>query len=196
MPIKQTFNSFLNLLFPKTCLICQKKGSHLCEDCFSLIEINPFQYCLCGKNKNVFKCSQCPPSLLDGLFVSSDSNQKVLKRIIASYESIKELSMPLALIILTHFLLLEKNQFSNFVILPYPISKKEEKRTGFNKTKEIAKILSEKLKLPLLEDPKQGQNKNILLFDIIYDSSKLEEMAKELKQNQAKEIFGLVVAKH
>lgn len=196
MLIKQTFNSFLNLLFPKTCLICQKKGSHLCEDCFSLIEINPFQYCLCGKNKNVFKCSQCPSSLLDGLFVSSDSNQKVLKRVITSYESIKELSMPLALIILTHFLLLEKSQFSNFAIFPYPISKKEEKRTGFNKTKEMAKILSEKLKIPLLENPEQGQNKNILLFDIIYNSSKLEEMAKELKQNQAKEVLGLVVAKH
>lgn len=196
MLIKQTLNSFLNLLFPKTCLLCQKKGSHLCEDCFSLIEINPFQYCLCGKSRNVFKCSQCPPSLLDGIFVSSDSSQKVLKKVIASYESIKELSLPLALIILTHFLLLEKSQFSGFAIFPSPISKKEEKRTGFNKTKEVAKILSEKLKIPLLENPSQAKNKNILLLDIVCNISKLEEMAKELKQNQAKEVFGLVVAKH
>jgi len=60
----------------------------------------------------------------------------------------------------------------------------------------VAKILSEKLKIPLLENSSQAKNKNILLLDIVCNISKLEEMAKELKQNQAKEVFGLVVAKH
>ncbi|MDD5696368.1 MAG: hypothetical protein PHO90_00085 [Candidatus Pacebacteria bacterium] len=186
----------LNLLFPKTCLVCKRKGSHLCEDCFSLIEINPFQRCICGKSKGVFKCPECPPSLLDGLFVSADLNQSVLKKTISSYSSIKELSMPLVLIILTHFFLLGKDRFPDFVVFPCPIGRKEEKRTGFSETREIAKILSEKLKMPLMENPDQVKDKNVLVLDIVYDASRMEKLAEKLKQNQARQVFGLVVAKH
>ncbi len=196
MLTKQALDYLLDLLFPKTCLVCQRKGSHLCEDCFSLMEINPFQRCLCGKNKGVFKCPECPSSFLDGLFVSADLNQNVLKKTINSFNSIKELSMPLALIILTHFFLLEKNRFPDFVVFPRPIDKKEEKRTGFNKTKEVAKLISEKLKAPLMENPDQTKDKSVLVLDIVYDVFVMEKLAETLKQNQAKEVFGLVVAKH
>ncbi|MFA5232279.1 MAG: hypothetical protein WC410_01260 [Candidatus Paceibacterota bacterium] len=196
MLTKQVLDYLLSLLFPKTCLVCQRKGSHLCEDCFSLIEINPFQRCLCGKSKNVFKCPECSPSFLDGLFVSADLNQKVLKKTINSYNSLKELSMPLTLVILTHFFLLQKDYFPDFVVFPRPVDKKEEKRTGFNKTKEIAKMLSEKLKIPLMENPDQTKDKNVLVLDIVYDASVMEKLAETLKQNRAKEVFGLVVAKH
>ena len=194
--MKQALNYLLDMFFPKTCLVCQRKGSHLCEDCFSLIEINPFQRCVCGKNKGVFKCPECPPSPLDGLFVSADLNQKVLKKTINAYNSIRELSMPLALIILTHFLLLEKNRFPDFVVFPRPIDKKEEKRTGFNKTKDVAKLISEKLKIPLMENPGQTKDKSVLVLDIVYDASAMEKLAETLKQNQAEKVFGLVVAKH
>ena len=183
--------ALLNILFPKTCIFCKRTGSHVCEDCFSLIEINPYEYCVCGKIKGKHKCSKCS-SALDGLFVCTRQNQIIVDKIINSYPKIKELALPLSLIILTHFLLLEKDSFPNFVILPLPQDKKDIRKTGFNKTKEIGKILSSKLKLPLIENINQIKDKNVLLLDIIY-GDKMEEIAKQLN---AKQVIGLVIAKH
>jgi predicted amidophosphoribosyltransferase len=181
--------ALLNILFPKTCIFCKRRGSYLCEDCFSLIEINPYQYCVCGKTRGRPKCEECS-SVLDGLFVCTRENQVIVDKIINSYSKIKELSLPLSLIILTHFLLLEKDTFSNFVI--YPLPQENIRRIGFDKTKEIGKILSDKLKIPLIENIEQTKDKNILLLDITYND-KMEEIAKQLKANQ---VIGLVIAKH
>ena len=183
--------ALLNILFPKACIFCKRTGFHLCEDCFSLIEINPYQYCICGKTKEKYKCSECL-SALDGLFVCTRQNQTIVDKIINSYSKIKELSLPLSMIILTHFLLLGKDSFPNFVILPLPQDKKDIRKTGFNKTREIGKILSDKLKIPLIENIEQIKDKNVLLLDIVY-SNKMEEFAKQLKANQ---VMGLVIAKH
>ncbi len=183
--------ALLNILFPKNCIFCQRKGFYVCEDCFSLIEINPFQFCICGKNKKALKCSECS-SNLDGLFVCTKQNQLIIDKIINNYSKIKELSYVLSLIILTHFLLLENNEFDNFVIYPLPQDKKEIKRTGFDKTKELGKILSSKLKIPLIEDLKQTKNKNVLLLDITY-SEKIESIAQQIEANK---IMGIVITKH
>lgn len=183
--------ALLNILFPKTCIFCKRIGSYLCEDCFSLIEINPYQYCVCGKTKGKYRCSECS-SALDGIFVCTRQNQMIVDKIINSYSKIKELSLSLSLIILTHFLLLKNDSFPNFVLLPIPQDKKEIRKTGFNKTREIGKILSDKLKIPLIENIEQAKDKNVLLLDIVY-SNKIEEFAKQLK---AKQVMGLVIAKH
>ncbi|MDD3292691.1 MAG: hypothetical protein PHI45_01510 [Candidatus Pacebacteria bacterium] len=181
--------ALLNIIFPKNCIFCQKKGSYVCEDCFSLIEINPFQFCICGKNKKTLKCNECS-SCLDGLFVCTRQNQIIIDKIINKYSNIKDLSYVLSLIILTHFLLLEKDDFSNFII--YPLPQDNIKRIGFDKTKEIGKIISNKLKIPLAENIDQVENKNVLLLDIAY-TDKMEDIAKQLKSNQ---IMGLVIKKH
>ena len=181
----------LDIFFPKTCIFCKRPGFYLCEDCFSLIEINPFQYCTCGKIKGLYKCDDCS-SYLSGIFVCTKQNQKIVDKIISSYPKIKDLSFSLSLVILTHFLLLKKDAFNEFVIYPLPQDKKEIKRTGFDKTKEVGKIISQKLKIPLIESPEKIKDKKILLFDITY-SNKMEDIAKQLKPLQ---VFGLVIEKH
>ena len=183
--------ALLNIIFPKTCIFCRKQGTWLCEDCFSLIEINPFQFCICGKTKEKYKCEYCF-SNLDGLFVCTRQNQKIVDKIIDSYSKIKDLFLSLSLIILTHFLLLKKTAFNEFVIYPLPQNKKEIRRTGFNKTETMAEIISQKLKIPLIKNPEEIKNKKVLLFDIIY-SDKMESLAKQLKPSQ---VFGLVIKKH
>lgn len=184
----------LSILFPKNCIFCKKRGFYVCEDCFSLIEINPFQLCICEKNKGSFKCKDCLSSL-DGLFVSSKENQTNVDKIINNYSKIKELSLVLSLIIITHLFLLKKDDFSNFAIYPLLPEKKEIKRTGFIKTKEIAKILSQKLKIPLIEKLEKAQKMNILILDIVY-SQKMEDASKQLKENGARQVLGLVIKKH
>ncbi|HNP79609.1 MAG TPA: hypothetical protein PKI00_02050, partial [Candidatus Pacearchaeota archaeon] len=129
---------------------------------------------------------------LDGLFVCTRQDQKIVNKIINSYSKIKDLSIPLSLIILTHFLLLKKDTFDEFVIYPLPQDKKDIRRTGFNKTEMIAETISQKLKIPLIKNPEEIKNKKVLLFDIIY-SDKMESIAKQLKPSQ---VFGLVIKKH
>lgn len=182
--------ALLNIFFPKTCIFCKRQGFSLCEDCFSLIEINPFQCCVCGKTKGVYKCNDCN-SNLNGVFVCTNQNQKVVDKIIESYPKIKDLAFPLSLIILTHFLLIKKESFNEFAIYPLPQDKKDLRRIGFDKTKEVAKIISEKLKIPLIESLEKT-DKKILLFDIEHND-KMEKIAKQLKPL---EIFGLVIKKH
>jgi hypothetical protein len=125
-------------------------------------------------------------------FVCTKQGQKIVDKIINSYPKIKDLSFSLSLIILTHFLLLKKESFSDFVIYPLPQNKKELRRTGFDKTKEIGKIISEKLKIPLIENPGGIKDKKILLLDIEY-SDEIEKISKQLKPI---EVFGLVIKKH
>jgi len=184
----------LNILFPKSCIFCQKKGFYVCEDCFSLIDINPFQFCICGKIKGKLKCRDCF-SFLDGLFVCSRQNQIIVDKIINNYSKIKELSLVLSLIIITHLFLLKENEFSNFAIYPLLSNKKELKRTGFDKTKEIGKILSQKLKIPLIEEAKNTKRMNVLILDISYNE-KIENISKQLKENGVNKVLGLVIKKH
>jgi predicted amidophosphoribosyltransferase len=174
--MKQVFYKILDILFPKNCVFCKKQGSFLCEDCFSLIEINTFP---CRNN----------------IFVAANQNQ-IINKIIDSYNSgIKELSYPLSIIILTHFLLLKKDCFSNFVIFPTPQSQKDIKRTGFNKTKEVAKIISEKLKIKIIEDIDQIIDKNIMILDIVY-SEKTEKIFKQIEKISENQIVEVVIIKH
>jgi ComF family protein len=66
---------------------------------------------------------------------------------------IKELKKELAFLIISHFLLLDKKpDFSNFVLVPVPLSKKKLKWRGFNQAEEIAKELANFLKIPLISD--------------------------------------------
>ena len=151
---------FLDLAFPKFCFGCQKEGSYLCEDCLSLLEISEYNYCLCKKPLRLpqtGKCSLCRQKKLDGLYFAASYQNKILKKLIQSFKYepyAKELSEPLTSLIIAHFELTNR-PFSNedeWMLIPVPLSKNKEKRRGFNQAEEIAKELSEKLKLPLVSD--------------------------------------------
>ena len=65
---------------------------------------------------------------------------------------IKNLSLPLAYLIISHFALTEKQKiFANpkAIFMSVPLFKKKEKSRGYNQSKEIAEILSIYYRLPL-----------------------------------------------
>jgi ComF family protein len=144
-------------LFPKFCFKCQKEGSYLCEDCLATLDINPNCFCLCEKPNIISeatKCRKCSGKFLDGLYFSSSYKNNLVKRLIQKlkYEPYaKELASTLALLIITHFNLMQKT-FSgeNFILVPTPLSKKKLKKRGFNQSEEIAKELAKNLNIPLL----------------------------------------------
>lgn len=134
----------LNLLFPKHCVVCKKEGSFLCDDCLSLIEINPFRYCLCEKLKKEDKCNNCKNRYLDKIFSASDYNNKIVKTAIHKfkYSYIKELSLPFSFLILKHLENVNCSIDNSFVLVPVPLSQKKIRKRGFNQSEEIAKNIS------------------------------------------------------
>jgi len=160
-----TKNFLLDLILPKFCFGCKKEGTYLCQDCLAVIEI--FK-----EHKKFYH------KILDDLFVAADYNHPILKKLIFSFKYepfAKELGKDLANLIKIHFLLLDKKfDFSDFLFLPIPLSKRRLKWRGFNHAKEIAKELSEFFGAKVLED---------VLIKIKETRPQVSLLEKERKEN-------------
>lgn len=136
-------NFLLDLFFPKFCLGCNKEGNFLCPDCSSLLEIS-------DSHKNFHD------EILDDLYFPLDYDNFLVKKLILNFKYsplIKELAKEISSLIINHFLLLdEKPDFSDFIILPVPLSKRKLKWRGFNQAEEIAKEIAKFFKIPLISD--------------------------------------------
>lgn len=162
MNIKKLIRSLgkyiLDLIFPKKCLNCKKEGIFFCEDCFSLIDINPFQYCLCDHPQKIItpgQCQKCTKKSLNGIYSATDFENSQVKKLIYNFKyqsQLKELAYPLSLLILMHLYLIKKYFPPNSLLVPIPLFLKKKKRRGFNQAEEIGKIISEKIKIPLIID--------------------------------------------
>lgn len=156
---KRIKNQLLDLLFPQFCLKCNKEGSLVCFDCFSTIDLNPFQYCpFCSTPNRVIqngKCQSHQNFKLNGLFSACDYKNPLAKKMLFlfKYEPyIKNLGLPLANLIISHFALAEKQEiFKNpeAIFMPVPLFKRKEKKRGYNQSAVLAKILSVYYQLPI-----------------------------------------------
>jgi ComF family protein len=150
--------NILDILFPKFCINCRKEGSYLCEDCFYLIDI--FENCYCPFcqiakiTKNGETCELCKKKYqLDGMLFATSYKSAIIKKMIVDfkYGFVKDLSVPLSLLIITHLIKLNRLAFfNNFSLIPVPLFKTKLKQRGFNQANEIAKNLSVILKLPII----------------------------------------------
>lgn len=204
-------NLFLDFLFPRLCVNCQREGSYLCQDCFSLIDIAERQelaFCYCAVSYENF----------------------VVKKLINQFKYepyIKEIAEPLSSLIIAHLINLDKElSFQDFILVPIPLDKKKLKKRGFNQAAEIAKELSKKLGIPVFEDvliktkqtpaqvelkkeereknikgaffcqkPEIVQARKIFLVDDIYTTgATLEEGCRALYLAGASKVWGLVAA--
>jgi ComF family protein len=219
--------SIWNLIFPKKCINCKREGQYLCEDCLSLIEINPFNYCLCEKLERKNKCDNCKNKNLDRI-LSATSFKGIMREAIhkLKYSYLEELSVPLSLLILNYLQNINCQIDNSFIIVPVPMHPKKKRRRGFNQSEEIAKIISQSTSIPLsttlikiketkpqmelnriermenikdcfaIKNEKEIENKTVLLLDDVYTTgTTIEECAKVLKENGAKEVWGLTIAR-
>lgn len=136
-------NLILNLFFPKFCFNCTREGDFLCQDCLFTLSISDVHKIFRGKN-------------LEDLYFAIDYENFLVKKLIKNFKYpplIKDLAKDLASIIITHFLLIDgRPNFSDFLILPVPLSKRKLRWRGFNQSEEIAKEISKFFKIPLISD--------------------------------------------
>jgi len=203
--LKQVLNLVFDILFPKFCLGCDKEGFYLCEDCKACIEISENIFCLCNVPKRINrsgKCKLCEEEDLDGIYSAVPYQNKLVKKLISQFEEepyLKELSIPLSDLIISHFLLLDIGEFwQDKILIPNPLSKKEIKRKGFSPTEEITKRIADNLKLPFKTNLtlEEIREKKIFLVDVLYTpESNLKKTAKFLKESGAEEVWAVVVAR-
>ena len=132
----------LELFFPKSCLNCSCKGSYICQDCLALIDIS---------NKVLY-----PANHLSRLYFAADYENFIIKNLIQKFKYkpfAKDLAKTFAFLIITYLQNLENPvQFlevkQDFILIPIPLFKKRLKWRGFNQAQEIARHLSEFLRIP------------------------------------------------
>ncbi len=189
---KNIKKKIIDTLFPQFCLGCGKEGFLICQDCLSTIEILEFRFCpFCEKPNRVFDklvCLKHQGKNLDGLFCAVQYNNALVKKLIHKFKYepfLKNLKEPLAFLIISHFLLSENENIfgkpNESFFIPIPLSKRKQKSRGFNQSEEIAKILSDFFKVPLLV----GNLKKIK------NTSPQIELSKEKRQENVKNVFEL-----
>ncbi len=207
----------LNLFFPKRCINCQQLGSYLCYDCFSLIEIMQKEY-------DLPEDIQYLDRLFFATVFKNQIVKKLIHNY-KYPPFINELSNILSDMIIVHLTFIGmKSQLSDFILAPIPISKKRLNYRGFNQAEELAKKLSLRLNLKTknvliktretdsqvdLDKDQRKKNienvfslaedikgKNILLIDDVFTTgATIDEAARILKQNGAKQVWAAVVAR-
>lgn len=178
-------NAFLDIFFPASCVNCGAEGTYLCQDCASLVEIFEDQYCpFCRIPKKVpdgRTCARCrKDKKLNGLFCATSYENRLVRKMLQllkykpSYA--KCLAGPLASFIITHFQLVNKIDFGEYLWIPVPLHKSRLKERGFNQAeelaRELAKILGGELLAgalikmrptkPQVDLPRQEREKNII----------------------------------
>jgi ComF family protein len=156
---KKLIENILDTILPKTCIVCNTKKTFLCEDCFSLIEINPYRYCFCRLPSRLVgrfeTCSACPSGYLNRIYSATNYDEKIVKKIVSEMKykfQIEELSLPLTALILTHLKVIDFKFNDEMIIIPVPIHSSRERWRGFNQAKAIAQVIAEKTNLPYYPD--------------------------------------------
>ncbi len=207
--VKRLYEYLLDLILPKKCIGCNRKDLFLCEDCFSLIELNPNIYCPCDNLVKNYHCYQCSNTSLDRLYSATDYNDTIIKKLIKEAKHIKRLTSYEAIMILMHLNEVGFSFENDMLMIPTPLSKKEERQQGFNVAKEIIEIIHTEISIPYSFDNLIIKNDNlkivnqeiikgkkILLINEVYEvNGTINKCAELLKNNKAEEVYGITLAR-
>jgi ComF family protein len=142
--------SILDILFPPSCLGCQKSGSYLCPSCLDKINFNPTQRCPKCSHPSISgithpKChTPHSPDGLHAIAANHSTLNKAIKRFKYSY--VKDLAYTLAHLLTTHF---PTHLKDSHYLLPIPLHPQRLRQRGFNQAQSLAQHLSKYTQIPL-----------------------------------------------
>jgi ComF family protein len=150
----------LDILFPIHCLGCDREGEWLCGQCYKKIRLNTQQVCpVCRRPGTGKVCPGCKMNTaLDGLLVTSDYEQLIVKNLIHTlkYLSIPSLAQPLASLTWQCLNQFKTNEWPSIlrnkytVITPVPLHNRKLRTRGFNQSKLIANELASLMRLTVV----------------------------------------------
>lgn len=145
--------NLFSLLFPPSCIFCNRFGFTLCPDCLAQLQFTPHLICpICLKTSpDGLKHDNCQGNIVGLIYLFR--YETVMKKIIRQikygyyYQSLYPL--------IDHYLVnLENSTLSKFlatkpILIPVPIHRKRMWSRGFNQSYLIAKYLAKKWHLPI-----------------------------------------------
>ncbi len=152
--IPKTLGRILDVLFPKLCIVCNREGEHLCEDCAAFIAINQSED------------RRARPARLSALFYAASYEDIFLQKAIRMFKYepfVRDLAPRLSYFIIAHLSFLDKPPAfvlertrgeiqKHSILVPIPLFPARKRWRGFNQAEEIAKPLSRFLRIPLAPD--------------------------------------------
>lgn len=226
----------LDLLFPKYCVTCRKRGTFLCDDCFSRVSFDTRMICLVC-NRGSLDGRTHPPCrkkfAIDGA-VASIAYKTTVKKLVYRFKY-KPYITALSPLLTDLFYegIIQQELFERVfqetpLLIPVPLHTNRLRKRGYNHAALLARGLAHKLELPchdILERNRETKSqfglsqkerkenvkeafgikkwkeevikeKTIFLVDdILTTGSTMSEIARVLKEQGAKKVYGLVLSR-
>lgn len=153
--------NILDFIFPKYCVNCKKLGSYLCSDCFSYLSFDIGGMCVaCNRaSVNGITHPSCVGTYtIDGVFTGIEY-KGITKKLIYNFKykpyfsDLKNLLVDLlyeGIIQNESFSKVYKDNRCNLLLVSIPLHPSKFRARGYNQSEALAKGLSAKLNLPLI----------------------------------------------
>jgi len=137
------WKTIFNIIFPISCLGCNREKEFICSDCFEKIEMNEKLY---------FDKTD----ILKKTFVAGHHEDELLKQAIYryKYDFIKDLAKPLGKLMSNKLSksIKRKRNLKKFILIPIPLHPKRLRWRGFNQAELLAQIVSQELNIPIINN--------------------------------------------
>lgn len=159
MTFKKFFETILDILYPPICFVCEKllngneKNRRICDNCLNFIPLNNTLFCpecraRLAENKKI-----CHENSLYLLAAAASYNNEMVQKLIWNLKYNRQTIAAYPLVeILNKYLNSLNFDFKNHIIIPIPLSSQRERQRGFNQSQEIAKLLSLKTGLKIIDE--------------------------------------------
>lgn len=165
--------NILDLIWPPFCVGCKKDTSnfnlfhrYLCPQCLGKIESWDEKRCpRCNKGKleNFFLCKKCKErSFLKGIVAASSYENPILRKAlhVFKYQGVANISLPVGRLVAQKFYSFLQTQkdrqafpsYLDYLLVPVPLSKRRERKRGFNQARILANLIHAAFEIPINPD--------------------------------------------
>jgi ComF family protein len=157
--LKKLLEAVLDILYPPICFVCEKllaeheKNQRICFNCLNSIPLNNTLFCAECRARLPENKKICHQDSLYLLAAAASYNNRLVQKLIWDLKYNRQIIAvhPLAELLNKYLNLLDFD-FKDYVIIPIPLSSRRERKRGFNQSAEIAKLLSLKTGLKIINN--------------------------------------------